>query len=110
MSAQDAGNDASDFWDVASPLIANGSLVEGTIMSSDCVRDPQGEFVAMPNHQGAGLVVKISAERVVALIQAGTGKSFAPAGRVFREWVLVEEYDESLWTELLTESIAFVGG
>lgn len=53
-------------------------------------------------------MVKLPRARVDELIDAGTGASFAPAGKVFREWVLVEEYDEQRWTDLLRESIAFV--
>lgn len=76
-------------------------------MGGGCVRSG-GEFVGMPHHKGDGIVVKLPRARVDELIDAGTGASFAPAGKVFREWVLVEEYDEQRWTDLLRESIAFV--
>ena len=64
----------------------------------------------MPHHKGPGIVVKLDRDEVDALIAAGTGAPFAPAGKVFREWVLVEEHDEERWTELLRASIAFVRG
>lgn len=98
---------SEEFWDCAAPLLAEGALEEGTIMGGGCVRSG-GEFVGMPNHKGDGIVVKLPRARVDELIDAGTGASFAPAGKVFREWVLVEEYDEQRWTDLLRESIAFV--
>jgi len=88
--------------------MADGRLIEGTIMSSNCARTPDGEFVAMPHHKGDGIVVKLPRERVSELIEAGVGQSFAPAKRVFKEWVLVEAHDDKQWQGLLEESIAFV--
>ena len=100
---------SDEFWDAAAPLLADGSLDEGTIMGGPCVR-ADGEFVGMPHHKGPGIVVKLDRDEVDAMIAAGTGAPFAPAGKVFREWVLVEEHDEDRWTELLRASIAFVRG
>ena len=76
-------------------------------MGSPCLR-AGGEFVGMPHHEGPGLVVKLPGERVAAMIDAGDGAPFAPAGRVFREWVLVESHDEAHWEALLRESADFV--
>ncbi len=95
------------FWDVAAPLQAEGLIEEGTIMGGPCVR-ADGEFVAMPHHKGPGLVVKLHRDRVAALIDDGSGQSFAPAGRVFKEWVLIEQLDEELWEALIRESVGFV--
>lgn len=77
-------------------------------MSGTCVRTPAGEFVAMPHHKGPGIVLKMHRDRVAELIEAGEGQSFAPAKKVFKEWVLVEAHDEDRWRELLSESITFV--
>ncbi|MFA9566011.1 MAG: hypothetical protein ACERLM_15115 [Acidimicrobiales bacterium] len=96
------------FWETAEPLMAEGILEEGTIMGGRCVRTTVGEFVGMPNHEGPGLVVKLSRDRVDELIGAGRGQSFAPAGKVFKEWVLVEDHDAEEWDALLRESVAFV--
>lgn len=101
---------SDEFWDAAAPLLAEGVLEEGTIMGGPCARTPAGEFVAMPHHRGPGIVVKLPRERVGELIDAGEGQAFAPAGRTFREWVLVEDHDEARWQGLLRESIAFVEG
>lgn len=96
------------FWDAAEPLIADGTLEEGTIMGGRCVRNTAGEFVGMPHHKGPGLVVKLPRDRVDELISTGAGQSFAPAGKVFKEWVLVEDFDAEEWDALLRESVAFV--
>jgi hypothetical protein len=38
---------------------------------------------------------------VKQLIAEGAGSPFAPAGRIFREWVEINEYDEASWIQLL---------
>lgn len=96
-------------WDLAVELqAADERVVEGTIMSSPCLRVGK-EFLAMNHHKKQGLVVKLPADRVAELIEAGQGESFAPAGKVFKEWLAVTEVDETRWRELLNEGIAFVG-
>ncbi|MEM7340948.1 MAG: hypothetical protein AAF467_19990 [Actinomycetota bacterium] len=98
---------SDEFWDVAAPLQAEGLIDEGTIMGGPCVR-AGGEFVGMPHHKGPGLVVKLPKARVAELIDAGDGQPFAPAGKVFSEWVLVEAFDHDQWEALIRESVAFV--
>lgn len=97
------------FWDLAVELQAeDGRVVEGTIMSSRCLRVGK-EFLAMNHHKKEGLVVKLPADRVSEVIDTGEGESFAPAGKVFKEWLAVTTVDEDRWRELLREGIAFVG-
>lgn len=50
------------------------------------------------------MLVKLSQERVGELIADGVGEPFAPAGRVFREWVAVPQPDRERWQRLLTEA------
>jgi len=95
-------------WELVEELQAsNESVHEGTIMSSRCVR-VSGEFLAMPHHKTDGLVVKLPRDRVTELIDAGVGDSFAPAGKVFSEWVAIYDPDEDLWRQLLHEGVEFV--
>ena len=98
------------FWDAAAPLMAEGVVQEGTIMNGPCLRDRTGEFVAMPHHKGPGIVVKLPRERVQQLVDQNAGRPFAPADKVFKEWVLVPDHDEEGWRALLRESVAFVAG
>lgn len=96
-------------WDLAGELQASDDrIIEGSIMSSRCLRVGK-EFLAMNHHKKSGLVVKLPAARVAALIDQGVGESFAPAGKVFKEWVAILEPDEDLWRSLLTEGVEFVG-
>lgn len=95
------------FWDVAGPLIAAGKAVEGELMRSRCVRVGK-EFLAMPEYRSGDLVVKLPRDRVDELVAAGHGLAFAPAKKVFREWIQVPERDEALWKSLLDEGYEFV--
>ena len=48
--------------------------------------------------------------RVAELIESGVGSPFAPAGKVFKEWAAIPEFDEQRWTALIEEAIEFVDG
>ena len=101
--------DTNLFWDLADEVMNPPRVEEGTIMGSRCLR-VAGEFAAMADHRSGALVVKLPRTRVAALIAEGHGAPFAPAGRVFKEWVLVAEPDEDRWRCLLGEAIAFASG
>jgi hypothetical protein len=97
------------FWQLAAELQSKDPrVVEGTIMNGRCLRVGK-EFLALVDYKGSGLVVKLPASRVAALIGQGKGKPFAPAGKVFREWLSVPEPDRRLWRALLAEGVAFAG-
>ena len=106
MTASEDVDDAL-FWDVAQPLMAAGKAEEGELMRSRCIRVGK-EFLAMPEYRTGDLVVKLPRGRVDELIEVGHGLAFAPAKKVFREWVQVPERDEALWTALLDEGYEFV--
>jgi hypothetical protein len=95
------------FWDLATELqAADPRVVEGTIMNGRCLRLGDA-FLALVDYKGSSLVVKLPAERVAALIAAGKGRPFAPAGKVFREWLSVPEPDRAVWRGLLAEGVAY---
>jgi hypothetical protein len=103
------------FWDLVDPLIGQGRLVEGTMMGHHCVRAAGNDgFVATVERSSGNLVVKLSRRRVAELVEAGEGLPFAPANRVFKEWVAVPpghaDAGDARWRALLEESIAFVDG
>lgn len=98
------------FWQLAAELQSEDPRIqEGTIMSGRCLRVGK-EFLALVDYKGSGLVVKLPRVRVTALIAAGVGEPFAPAGKVFKEWLAVPEPNRRRWRALLREGIAFVGG
>lgn len=97
------------FWELAAELQAQDDrVVEGTIMNGRCLRVGK-EFLALADFKGSGMVVKLPKARVADLIEGGVGLPFAPAGKVFKEWVAIPEPDRSLWRALLDEGVAFVG-
>jgi hypothetical protein len=53
-------------------------------------------------------VAKLPRARVEELIESGIGAPFAPAGKVFREWVAIPAEHLDRWEEFVTESIDFV--
>lgn len=96
------------FWSLAAKLRRDDTrIVEGTIMNGRCLRVGE-EFLALVDYKGSGLVVKLPLDRVTDLTDAGIGQSFAPAGRVFKEWVSIPEPNRKLWAQLLGEGVAFV--
>jgi hypothetical protein len=100
--------DETLFWELIDELRADDPRVEeGTIMGGRCAR-VSGEFLALVDFKGSGLVVKLPRERVDALIATGTGQPFAPAGKVFGEWVAIPHRDRRRWRALLREGISFV--
>ena len=98
------------FWTLAAELSEQDPrIVESTIMNGRCLRVGK-EFLALVDYKGSGLVVKLPKARVAELIRAGAGQPFAPAGRVFKEWLSVPKPDRRRWLALLKEGIAFVAG
>lgn len=104
-------DDHRRFWEVAEPYLATGALVEGTMMGHPCLRSGASDgFVATVERSSGNLVVKLPKGRVAALVESGDGLPFAPAKKVFREWVALPVFDERRWADLLEESMAFVDG
>jgi hypothetical protein len=98
------------FWSLAEDLMKEDPrVVEGTLMNGRCLRVGKA-FLALLDAKSQGLVVKLPADRVAALIDAGKGEPFAPAGKVFAEWLLVPRADRRRWRALLREGVEFVGG
>ena len=95
------------FWQLAEALYADDAVTRSTMMGFPCLR-VDGQFFASLDHREHHLIVKLSEERVNDLVASGLGLSFAPNGRVFREWVAIPEPDEDAWRDLLLEAKAFV--
>jgi hypothetical protein len=96
------------FWQLAAELQRDDPRVqEGTIMNGRCLRVGTA-FLALVDYKGSGLVVKLPKQRVAELLDAGVGKPFGPAGKIFKEWLAVPKPDRRRWRELLREGIAFV--
>ena len=107
-----------DLWtdERESNLLDGGAHVLAVRRDADELEQPReiqcarvaGEFLGLVDFKGSGLVVKLPRARVQELIDEGVGQPFAPAGKVFKEWVSVPERDRRRWRALLREGIAFV--
>ena len=100
--------DESLFWELVEELqLEDPRVEEGTIMGGRCAR-VAGEFLALVDFKGSGLVVKLPRARVEQLIDQDVGRPFAPAGKVFKEWVSIPCRDRRRWRALLREGVEFV--
>lgn len=88
-------------------MLAAHAVERGTMMGFPCMRIGGG-FFASADHKNGDLIVKLPKERVALLIAAGTGMPFAPAGRIFKEWVSIPGRDATQWRHLAEEALAFV--
>ena len=102
-----AGHD--QFWAVAEPLLALPGVSKSTMMGFPCVRR-DGKYFASVNKDGSSMIIKLPEPRVLDLIAEGVGDSFAPAGRVFREWLSIPTEKSGTWSTFLEEAHAFAGG
>ena len=76
------------------------------MMGYPCVR-LAGRFLASYDDKARCLVVKLPRGRVCELVDNGDGDPFAPAGKVFREWVSIPTIDRGLWQTVLAEAVDF---
>ncbi|WP_051407476.1 MmcQ/YjbR family DNA-binding protein [Nocardia sp. CNY236] len=95
------------FTDVSATVLGAPGVEPGTMMGLLCLRVDGAFFASCDRHCG-DLIVKLPRKRVQQLIEAGIGKPFTPAGRTFREWVVIDDRDEARWTALLAEAHRFV--
>ncbi|MEO3859876.1 hypothetical protein [Acrocarpospora sp. B8E8] len=91
------------FWDLAEPMLTDPAITRSTMMGLPCLRH-DGRFFASLDRHGQALIVKLPRQRVTQLIQDGIGRPFAPAGKVFREWVALPDPDEQRWHDLIAEA------
>lgn len=105
--APDESDAARDLYDeLTDDLLYDPAIGRATMMGYPCVR-LAGRFLASYDDKAGCLVVKLPRERVAELVETGQGDSFAPAGKVFREWVSLPTVDRGLWQTVLAESVEF---
>ncbi|MEV6304502.1 DUF2461 family protein [Actinoplanes sp. NPDC051861] len=97
------------FWELVEPMYADPSVRRSTMMGLPCVRR-DGSFFASLEHRSGALLVKLPRHRVEQLLADGHGEPFAPAGRVFREWVALPDPDRDRWAALLSEALDHAAG
>ena len=93
------------FREPAEPMLADPAITRSTTTGPTCLRY-DGRFFACPGRREQVLIVKSPRQRVAQLVEDGGGRPFAPAGKVFREWVALLEPHEQVWRDLLAEARA----
>src|SRR5688572_13268362 len=89
------------FWQLAAELQRDDPRAhEGTIMNGRCLRVGTALRALVDDH-APGLVGKLPRQRVAELLDAGVGKPFGPAGKIFKGWLAVPKPDRRRWRELL---------
>jgi hypothetical protein len=98
-------------WErIGTELMATDPSIDwSTMMGLPCLR-VDGAFFASLDKRSGDLVVKLPADEVGARIERGAGKPFAPAGKVFREWLAIEAGDVAAWRAAMADALSFVRG
>jgi len=106
-SEQPDGDGARALYEeLTDDLLYDPAIGRATMMGYPCLR-LAGRFLASYDDKAGCLVVKLPRERVARLVDDGDGLAFAPAGKVFREWVAIPVADRRLWQTLLAEAVDF---
>jgi hypothetical protein len=84
-------------------------VTRSTMMGFPCLR-VDGKFFACVERATGSLIVKLPAERVNELVGTGSGRPFAPNGRIFKEWVACPAPAPESWSNLLNEAKSYVDG
>ena len=98
----------AEFWRLAEAWLARENVEKATMMGFPCLRY-DGKFFASIEHKGDGLVVKLPRGRVAECVASGEGEPFAPAGKVFKEWLRVPWSEREHWGARIEEAYAFAG-
>ena len=102
-----SGGDARDLYEeLTDDLLYDPAIGRATMMGYPCIR-LAGRFLASYDEKAGALLVKLPSERVTELVHSGAGDPFAPAGKVFREWVVIPKVDAKMWRGLLAEAVDF---
>jgi len=79
----------------ANDLLWEPGVEESTMMGTPCLRY-EGEFFTMMFEREEALIIKVSPERVVELIEKDIGMEFNFTKKKFKKWVLILlDYEKS---------------
>ena len=101
-------SDKADLWGCLSEelLASDPAIARSTMMGLPCLR-LDGAFFASLDKRSGDLLVKMPADEVSARVERGEGRAFAPAGRVFREWLAIDSDSEEEWRKAMAAAREF---
>lgn len=105
-SHEDPAEAQALYDELTDDLLYDPLVSRSTMMGYPCLRH-QGRFFGSYSTRDEALVVKLPRERVAEVVASGSGEPFAPAGKVFREWVLLPTPDRAFWRSMLEEAVDF---
>lgn len=89
---------------IGAGLAASRDVERTSMMGGPALRVGRRYVAALVDDEA--LAVRLTAARSRALIDAGDGVAFAPAGRAMEGWVLLPGVDERSWRDLVDEAVA----
>ena len=92
-----------------SAMLAETGVEQSTMMGSSCLRY-QGDFIGMMFDKEDALIIKVSADRVNALVEGGQGMEFNYTGKRFKEWVMIPLEFQDDYTGYLAEALVYAKG
>jgi hypothetical protein len=92
--------------EIAAKLSKQPGIEQSTIMKTPCLRY-KGDFMAMMFEKEECLIIKVSPERVDALIDAGEGREMNLTKRKFKEWVLIPRKFEDKYQAYIQETLDY---
>jgi hypothetical protein len=92
--------------EIAAKLSKQPGIEQSTIMKTPCLRY-KGDFMAMMFEKEECLIIKVSPERVDALIDAGEGREMNLTKRKFKEWVLIPRKFEDKYRAYIQEALDY---
>ena len=106
-SEQSGGDDARDLYDeLTDDLLYDPAIGRATMMGYPCVR-LAGKVPRVLRRQGRLPGREAASRAGHRARRERQGDPFAPAGKVFREWVSIPTVDRELWQTLLAEAVDF---
>jgi len=87
-------------------MLLKSGVEQSTMMKTPCLRY-KGEFLAMMFDKADALIIKVSHERVNALIDEGVGLEFNFNKKRFKEWVLIPLDYEDEYVSYIEEALEY---
>lgn len=94
------------YEELASKFIGSYGAEASTMMGTPCLRY-KGEFFTMMFDRENALIIKVPEQRVLELIQDGTGLEFNFTKKKFKEWILIPEKNEDKYERLILEALDY---
>ncbi len=92
--------------DIAGKIVREEGVEISTMMKTPCLRY-KGDFIAMMFDKEDSLIIKVSPDRVDALIEDGKGMEFNFTKKKFKEWVLIPQEFEDDYEAYIREALDY---